>query len=958
MINKLKFISISIIFFSLIFLTIFIEYTQDFHLVVIHLYYLFIVLAASWYKKYLPIALMILISLHFFKDYTNLNAFPWDAFWESISQIFIAGILYFLNLKQASITKHLKTYTNVTQTGTWEWYVQTDKSIYSSEWAHLIGYELEELGTTNSSTLKNFIHPDDLDLVMNKLDYIFSQHIDTYESEFRMKHKDGHWVWILDRGKIIKWTKDQKPEVMVGTHTDISQIKELQLSLNFEIQRFKSLVKASPDIIFQLDRNLIYTSVFGKWSNERKLDENFYIGRSIVDIHQGADAKLCLDACEKVFKGKTASYVWTETNKEQVTHYQTILSPLYNDAHEVISIVGMARDITELKTTQQELVNANELTQYIIEYASSSVAVFDLNMNYVYVSQSFIEQYEIKEKDVIGKNHYDLFPNISEETRLLNDHSMQGEVIHKDIDEYHHADGRLDFSTWTTRPWYKYDGKIGGIILYSQFITDNVKLKNELNDRIDALFIEKNQAESTLHSIGDAVISTDSDGLIVSINPIAQELTGWTKDEAIGTSFIDVFSITNETTGKRTHCPVKLALETKKPVKLKNHTILKSKTGHNYYIEDSASPIKNQKGEVTGAVLVFRDVTEEKKRQREIEYMNYHDFSTNLYNRRFFVEQLSKLDTKENYPLGIMMIDLNGLKIYNDAFGHETGDIVLKIVADILSKSCTEVEFVSRIGGDEFTIIIPNATGEKVEKISNCISTSLKDKKVNNIQLSLAMGVAYKEEASQDLDDVIKRSENEMYRNKIAEGMSVRNHAISAILKTLTDKFDEERIHSERVSKISLSIGQALNLSDRELRELEMAGLYHDIGKIAIPDSILKKPAKLTDAEYNVIKTHTEVGYQILRAADEYSDLAEYARSHHERWDGKGYPQGLKALDIPLFSRIIAVADSFEAMTADRPYRKKMSDEEAIKEIVRCSGTQFDPEIADVFLTKIMNQNL
>ncbi|MFA6890310.1 MAG: HD domain-containing phosphohydrolase, partial [Bacilli bacterium] len=137
---------------------------------------------------------------------------------------------------------------------------------------------------------------------------------------------------------------------------------------------------------------------------------------------------------------------------------------------------------------------------------------------------------------------------------------------------------------------------------------------------------------------------------------------------------------------------------------------------------------------------------------------------------------------------------------------------------------------------------------------------------------------------------------------------------------------------------------------------LKQAGLFHDIGKISIPDSILNKPEKLTDEEYDIIKTHTEVGYQILRAADEYSDLAIHALHHHERWDGKGYPTALEGNDIPLFSRIICVVDAYEAMTADRPYRKRLTKEHAIAEIRKCSGTQFDPKIAKIFIEQILRK--
>ncbi|MGS0973081.1 MAG: HD-GYP domain-containing protein [Candidatus Izemoplasmataceae bacterium] len=185
---------------------------------------------------------------------------------------------------------------------------------------------------------------------------------------------------------------------------------------------------------------------------------------------------------------------------------------------------------------------------------------------------------------------------------------------------------------------------------------------------------------------------------------------------------------------------------------------------------------------------------------------------------------------------------------------------------------------------------------------------------------------------------------------KLVEGVSARNHTIKAILTTLTEKHELERINSERVSNICYMIGEKMGLNKDSLKELKLSGLFHDIGKISIPDSILFKPDKLSKEEYEIIKDHTKNGYQILRAADEYSDFAEHALYHHEKMDGSGYPDGLKGKDIPLFARIISVADAYEAMTSDRPYRKALPVEKAMQELETFKGTQFDKKIVDIFI--------
>ncbi|BCR35902.1 MASE3 domain-containing protein [Mariniplasma anaerobium] len=351
------------------------------------------------------------------------------------------------------------------------------------------------------------------------------------------------------------------------------------------------------------------------------------------------------------------------------------------------------------------------------------------------------------------------------------------------------------------------------------------------------------------------------------------------------------------------------------------------------------------------AMSVAIDITDRIAEENKIIYMSTHDYLTDLYNRRFFSEQYKKMDHIDFYPLGVMMLDINGLKIINDAFGHKSGDSALKKVANILKSSFRKSDIIARLGGDEFAVILPNITAPELELLKDSLKNKLSNEKIENIVLSVATGYEIKNSGViMDADEILKFAENHMYRHKVTEGKSVRNHAINAILKTLTDKYDNERIHSQRVSNLCKCIGEGLGIKNEDLKELELAGLYHDIGKISIPDAILNKPGRLTKEEFDVIKTHPEISYQILRAADEYSDLAIHALHHHERWDGNGYPSGLKGENIPLFSRIICVADSFEAMTALRPYKDKMSVEDAIDEIIRCSGTQFDPKIADAFI--------
>ncbi len=341
---------------------------------------------------------------------------------------------------------------------------------------------------------------------------------------------------------------------------------------------------------------------------------------------------------------------------------------------------------------------------------------------------------------------------------------------------------------------------------------------------------------------------------------------------------------------------------------------------------------------------------------RKIEEISMHDDLTGIKNRRYFNEQLSWRDNERHYPLGLLMVDLNGLKIINDAYGHLVGDTVLKQVAETLEGVIGERGIVARIGGDEFVALVSRTNEDELSALRKKMQERIKQRKVRGIRLSIAIGYGLKVRTDESIGDFLRDAENHMYKRKLTEGGSARSKTIQAILKTLMEKSERENAHARAVSKLSRLIGEAMAMSDDDLDDLEMAAKLHDIGKIAIPDEILNKRTPLKKSEFNLIKTHTHSGYQILRAADEYSELARNALYHHERWDGTGYPEGLKGKRIPLFSRIIAVADAFEAMTSDRVYRKALSLEDAIEELRTHAASQFDPDIVELFIDKVIGQ--
>jgi diguanylate cyclase (GGDEF)-like protein/PAS domain S-box-containing protein len=344
------------------------------------------------------------------------------------------------------------------------------------------------------------------------------------------------------------------------------------------------------------------------------------------------------------------------------------------------------------------------------------------------------------------------------------------------------------------------------------------------------------------------------------------------------------------------------------------------------------------------------DISARKEIEEKIRYLSFHDSLTGVYNRAFYEEELKRLDTESSLPLSVIMGDLNGLKLLNDTFGHQIGDELLKLGSEIMRKVTRPEDIVARIGGDEFIILLPN-TSEKVAKnIMKRIIEECDNRDIKGIKVSISLGVACKKDLETDINIVILSSEERMYTKKLLEGRSTRSHLIASFLGILNEKTCETKEHCYRLAELSNQLGRKIGLSDDELERLKVLSVMHDIGKIAVPDNIISKPGKLNKEEFEEISKHPESGFRMVSMTPEFAHIAEEILSHHERWDGTGYPRGLKKEEIPIIARVLSVVDAIDAMTNDRVYRKAMSLSEAKEELIRNAGTQFDPEIVRIFI--------
>lgn len=527
------------------------------------------------------------------------------------------------------------------------------------------------------------------------------------------------------------------------------------------------------------------------------------------------------------------------------------------------------------------------------------------------------------------------------------------------------ADAKSNNQEYFLFPHRLKSGEIRFVDIYSCPIMINGKKERysiifDVTDREEYkknLFEEKELLRTTLLSIGDGVVTTDKFGSITSMNQVSEEITGWTQDDAKGKPFSDVFKLVSEDTFQEVENPIEIVLRSGKVVGLANHTCLIHKDGDMIPVADSAAPIKDEKGNIFGVVMVVRDVTSEKKYLDEILYLSYYDTLTGLYNRGFMENELKRIELTVETQYAVILGDLNGLKLVNDVFGHERGDQLLISVASIITECCRKEDVIARWGGDEFLILLPNTDINAVESVVQRIMDKCSEHNNDGTQVSIALGYAVKKGHSESINKTIKDAEEQMYRRKLLEGRSFRNSIITTMISTLFSKSMETEAHASRLQDYCVEVGERLKLSLKDIDELVLLALLHDIGKIAIDESILMKPGPLTDQEWVEMRKHPEIGYRIAHNIPELVSVADYILHHHERWDGDGYPQGLKKEEIPIPCRILAVVDAYDAMVNDRCYRKAMNNVEAIEELKRNRGKQFDERVVDAFLEYIEGED-
>ncbi len=540
---------------------------------------------------------------------------------------------------------------------------------------------------------------------------------------------------------------------------------------------------------------------------------------------------------------------------------------------------------------------------------------------------------KVKKRDLIGKSIKEVFTGVVEFGlfAVLKRVYKTGNPEYYPISNY--KDDRI--SGWRENYVIKFPS--GEIVTIYKDLSKEKQAEEELK-------LSENRFRSLFERSLDGIYETTLDGKYINVNPSLVKMLGYNNKKELMS--IDI--------------PTQLYVSKNDRPGLKNRnrifeTKLKKKDGSIINVEISSKVVYEKEIPLFYEGIV-RDVTERKKTEEQLKFLSYHDKLTGVYNRAYFEEELKRLDSKRQLPLSIIMTDINGLKLVNDAFGHKEGDLLICKCAELLKKCFREDDIIARWGGDEFIIILPKTADKASVDIIKRVEEECLKSVTQKIPVSISMGSSTKTNLAKNINEVILEAEEWMYQRKLIESKSFSSSIITSLKKILLEKSIETEEHTERTIALALRLGKTLNLTDNELAELSLLATLHDIGKVAIPEEILLKKGKLTKIEWKIIKKHSKVGYNIIRASPHLANIADAILSHHEWWDGSGYPRGLKGDEIPLPSRILAVVDAYDVMATGRPYKNKMDIGEIIKEFKKYSGKQFDPHIVKDFLYTLRNK--
>ncbi len=796
----------------------------------------------------------------------------------------------------------------------------------------LTGFSAANFIDNQELSFASIIHEDDLQEVRNRV------RDGEYEGEYRIITRSGDIKWVKESGQQVYYEEEDKT-YLEGIILDISDRKNIENQLEKSKERYQTIFETAPFGIMLEDEKGNILEVNESMTEITGYSREELVGSNVCDkLAPAVYEEAARDNIARILAGNDLDFEAKSRNKNGEIYYTRLKETRINLPQGKKGILSMQTDITERKMMEAKLQEEKERFESLFYNSTDAIIAIDSEGYILDVNKNFEELFKYKLENIKGR-HIDETLKIEGKQdsvdKSLTEKLLAGEQLDREVTRYDRDGNPLEVFL-RTAPITVSGEVVGGYAIYLD-ITERKKMETRL--------------ELTQFSVDNAAVLIfwhNSEGEFRYVNRATCEKLGYNRRELLNLGISDIDSNYTEAKVKQYW----QNLQEKETLNFESR--LETKTGETFPAEVTSHYLE-YRGEEFGFAFV-QDISDRKQKEEQLKYKTFHDELTGLYNRTFLAEEMERLDTERQLPISIIMVDVNGLKIINDTFGHDKGDKVLKKSAEILQSVIREEDILARYGGDEFVILLPQTDNEIAHAIYERIERKCEKTTRDNLPVSLGMGIATKTSPTEELEEILKQADDNMLQNKLVNSKSRKNRMVKGLLNTLGAKSYETKEHAMRMTELAHRLGEKIGVSNSHLNKLSLLATLHDIGKTSLPEEILTKAGELSEKEWERVKQHPERGYKIASASEEFAAIAEEVFSHHEHWDGSGYPRGLKGEEIPLLARIISIVDAYDVMTTGRPYKEAVSKEEALKEIENCAGSQFDPELAEKFV-KMMRKD-